>query len=743
MPSISRRDFLKGAFATAATAVVTTSLPSVAFADDKAAEVTTQTVPSEPVPLNPQDYNIAECTIDDFSKSEFFKPWKFGPLTVNGKLIKSAAGSNYLPGVSPEEVADEYGTFARNGIALVWVEDFVNLYSKYPALYKVLTRETCEEHLKQLTTAVHDAGGLFGYQLSQMGAQYSGFDPAEHEQFAGAEAQDLTKEEIAAVIEEFADSALFLKEHGFDAVEINAAGNNIGQAFLSRNRNKRTDEYGPDTPENRARFVTEMIQKIHELCGDDFPVQVLINGIEEMDKNIGQNYLMTTVAENKAICKILEDAGAASLHVRIGPCGQHVAEFAADMYFTGYGIDGTTGYGTQFDFSRHFQGKLRANHGGYGLMLDVAKELKSAVSIPVGTVCCLDPARFPDYFSQALEDGCCDFMLLTRPLQVDPEYAQKLKENRRDEIAPCTRCMHCHFDYDEQGNFYEHCRVNAAHMRAHKEAMPEGRIPNKTENPKKVMVIGGGPSGMEAARIAAQAGHDVTLYEKNGYLGGLLIFANAIKGPHENLDNLRKYLIRQLEVKGVNVVTGKEVDTAFIQSEAPDVVILAAGGKRDTLGLESTTGTNVVAMDDLMSAEIGQNVVIVGGNAQAVDTAMYLLAKGKNVQIVTPEDSTLLGKGHSNWVKTFEVPAITAKGARIWQNATVKSVGDGEVVIDGGYAVDQTIACDTVIEAMDMLPNKDVLDGLSGIETYAVGDCEHPFNIAEAINNANLVARYL
>ena len=743
MPSISRRDFLKGAFATAATAVVTTSLPSVAFADDKAAEVTTQTVPSEPVPLNPQDYNIAECTIDDFSKSEFFKPWKFGPLTVNGKLIKSAAGSNYLPGVSPEEVADEYGTFARNGIALVWVEDFVNLYSKYPALYKVLTRETCEEHLKQLTTAVHEAGGLVGYQLSQMGAQYSGFDPAEHEQFAGAEAQDLTKEEIAAVIEEFADSALFLKEHGFDAVEINAAGNNIGQAFLSRNRNKRTDEYGPDTPENRARFVTEMIQKIHELCGDDFPVQVLINGIEEMDKNIGQNYLMTTVAENKAICKILEDAGAASLHVRIGPCGQHVAEFAADMYFTGYGIDGTTGYGTQFDFSRHFQGKLRANHGGYGLMLDVAKELKSAVSIPVGTVCCLDPARFPDYFSQALEDGCCDFMLLTRPLQVDPEYAQKLKENRRDEIAPCTRCMHCHFDYDEQGNFYEHCRVNAAHMRAHKEAMPEGRIPNKTENPKKVMVIGGGPGGMEAARIAAQAGHDVTLYEKNGYLGGLLIFANAIKGPHENLDNLRKYLIRQLEVKGVNVVTGKEVDTAFIQSEAPDVVILAAGGKRDTLGLESTTGTNVVAMDDLMSAEIGQNVVIVGGNAQAVDTAMYLLAKGKNVQIVTPEDSTLLGKGHSNWVKTFEVPAITAKGARIWQNATVKSVGDGEVVIDGGYAVDQTIACDTVIEAMDMLPNKDVLDGLSGIETYAVGDCEHPFNIAEAINNANLVARYL
>ena len=742
MATLSRRDFLKGALATAATAVVTSTVPATAFADTSAAS-TAEAASTIPVQVNPQDYNIAQCTIEDFATSEFFKPWKFGPLTINGKLIKSAAGSNYLPGVSPEEVADEYGTFVRNGIPLVWVEDFVNLYSKYPALYKVLTRETCEEHLKQITTAVHDAGGYVGYQLSQMGAQYSGFNPAEHEQFAGAEAQDLTQDEIAAVIEEFADSALFLKEHGFDAVEINAAGNNIGQAFLSRNRNKRTDEYGPDSPENRARFVVEMIQKIHEKCGDDFPIQVLINGIEEMDKNIGQNYLMTTVAENKAICKILEDAGAASLHVRIGPCGQHVAEFAADMYFTGYGIDGTTGYGTQFDFSRHFQGKLRGNHGGYGLMLDVAKELKSAVSIPVGTVCCLDPARFPDYFSDALQDGCCDFMLLTRPLQADPEYAQKLKENRRDEIRPCTRCMHCHFDYDEQGNFYEHCRVNAAHMRAHKPAMPEGRIPSKTANPKKVMVIGGGPGGMEAASVAAQAGHDVTLYEKNGYLGGLLIFASVIKGPHENLDNLRKYLIRQMEVQGVNVVTSKAVDADFIKAEAPDVVILAAGGKRDTLGLESTAGTAVLTMDEMISAKIGQNVTIVGGNAQAVDTAMYLLAAGKNLQIVTPEGAELLGKGHSNWVKTFEIPAITAKGVRIWQNATVKAVGNGTVVIDGGYGVDQEVACDTVIEAMDMLPNTDIIDGLTGVETYAVGDCQHPYNIAEAINNANLVARYL
>ena len=175
------------------------------------------------------------------------------------------------------------------------------------------------------------------------------------------------------------------------------------------------------------------------------------------------------------------------------------------------------------------------------MMLDVAREFKDAVSIPVGTVTYMDPAHAPDLFEAALAEGKVDFLLMNRPLTVDPQYANKLKEGRIDEIAPCTRCLHCHFDYDEEGNTYEHCRVNACTQRAFRDDMPEGFDLPPVGTVKNVMVVGGGPAGMEAARIAALRGHNVTLYEKSGAVGGLLDFASTVKGPHENLSDLRSY----------------------------------------------------------------------------------------------------------------------------------------------------------------------------------------------------------
>lgn len=127
-------------------------------------------------------------------------------------------------------------------------------------------------------------------------------------------------------------------------------------------------------------------------------------------------------------------------------------------------------------------------------------------------------------------------LIMNRPLTVDPEYVTKLKEGRLDEIAPCTRCMHCHFDVDKEGNTYEHCRVNACTQHAFRESMSEGFDLPAAETIKNVMVVGAGPAGMEAARIAALRGHNVTLYEKKSSVGGMLEFASTVKGPHENLD---------------------------------------------------------------------------------------------------------------------------------------------------------------------------------------------------------------
>ena len=732
--NISRRDFLKGTAAGALSLAATSLLSQgVAFADgDKAADEAVNYYKTS-AGLNPQDYDFRD---PDSDLSAIFSPWKFGGLSLNHRMVKSAAGSDTQKG-SEEEAVEYYANFAKGGVEMVWVEDFLKFHDNFPSARATAIEDS---HVKAVVDGVHKAGGYIGYQLSCMGRSFSGFDAATAAMYESAFAEHLTREEVKLVQEDFINGAKKMKDLGFDAVEINAAGNNIGQAFFSRQRNHRDDEYGPQSFENRARFVGEIITGIKEVCGKDFPVQVLINGIEENDIDIGQADLSTTVEENCKICKSLEEFGADSLHVRLGVFRMHVCQFASDLYFTGNGIIGTTANGTRFDFSRHFEGKLLANHDAYGMMLNVAKEIKEAVNIPVGTVTCMNPAHAPKFFNDAIANGMCDFFIMNRPLTVDTEYVNKLREGRLDEIAPCTRCMHCHFDYDEEGKTYEHCRVNAATQRAWHDEMPEGATPLPGDGDKKVMVIGGGPAGMEAARIAAQRGYDVTLYEKNGMLGGLLTFANVIKGPHENLDDLRKYLIRQQELKGVKVVTGTEVTREMIEQEAPDYVVLAVGGKRPELELSSNGATTVISLDDIATTKIGDNVTIIGGNAQAVDAAQYLIAQGKHVTMVSPEGKEKLDKGQSSWVKQFTIPMLYANGTRLWPNASVKEVRDGEIVIDGETGCDIVVKCDTVIDARDMLPNTGLIDGLS-IPAVAIGDCNAPFNIAEAIAAGNIAAR--
>lgn len=735
VPALSRRNFLGGMAATAlsasALAGLTGCAPTQAAKPSSGDASDQETVVNNG--LNPQDYDYTSNTGD---LATLFSSWSFGPLQLSHRMVKSAAGSD--TGSNPEEAAAYYRNFAKGGVEMVWVEDFVDKYEHFPS---ARSTPISESPLAEIVQAIHEEGSYAGYQISCMGINFSGTKQSASGSFASAVAADMTQEEIKLLEQDTVAFVKRIKELGFDACEINAAGNNIGQSFLSRMRNTRDDEYGPQNFENRTRFICETIKAIKAECGNDFPVQVLINGIEENDGTIGDSALYTTVAENKAMCKLMEEAGANSFHVRLGPTSQHVCEFASDLYFTGYGIDGTTSYGTQFDFSRHWEGKIIGNHSGCGMMLDVAAEIKEAVNVPVGTVTYMDPAHAPDFFENALKDGKADFLIMNRPLTVDPEYVTKLKEGRLDEIAPCTRCMHCHFDVDKEGNAYEHCRVNACTQHAFRESMPEGFDLPAAETTKNVMVVGAGPAGMEAARIAALRGHNVTLYEKKSSVGGMLEFASTVKGLHENLDALRSYMEKQLEVSGVKLVTEHEVNAAFIESEKPDALVLACGGLRDTLGMEGAEKTSIVAIEDFPTATIGENVVIVGSNAQAIDTALNLQAQGKRVSMVTPDPVEKVDKGQSNWVKTFVMPMLYARGMRLWPNATINEIGDGAVTITSEAGATESIACDTVIEAMDMLPNSSLLDGISVGETYAVGDCAEPYNIADAIFTGNLAGR--
>ena len=687
--------------------------------------------------INPQDTSYRTNSIEDFTQTTLFSTWNLGPIELHHRMVKSAAGSaTYLAGLT-DELFEYYVNFAKGGVEMIWVEGEVPFFDAE-------------------TSALTDEGREFGQRLVQACAEYGAHLGFQWAPFGTSVADDaMTVDQIHAIQQTGVTIAQGLKEMGFEAIEMNAAGFNQGEQFLSRFYNTRTDEYGFATIENRARFVTEWIQQVKQAVGEDFVVQILINCIEDQDNldnnatlmnldntlTVGRNKA-TTVEEGIALCKCMEEAGADSFHLRLGPLGNHPCQFGSDLYFILNGIEGATGYGTQYDFSKHWQGKLDGSHSGAGMLLDVVKQYKEALSVPCGTVTFMDPAHAPDFFEQALVDGKADFFMMTRPLTVDTEYVNKLREGRIDEIAPCTRCMHCHIGSNELNRQMGYCRVNALTQRVMTENGPATyELPELSGDPKKVMVVGGGPAGMEAARVAAARGHEVTLYEKNGMLGGLLTFASTVKGPHENLDDLNAYLQRQLELAGVSVVTGTEVTADTVASEAPDALVLACGGQRPTLEVE---GANVVSIDDFMFSDLGDNVVVWGSNAQAFDTALWLTVHKKHVTMVTPSVTEDLDKQQSQHAMRFMTTALYAQGMQVYTSAEITGAADGQITVSSAEAgVEYVVPCDTIVDAADMLPNTGLLDEVSVAETYAIGDCNEPFNIALAIRGGNDVGRAL
>ncbi len=736
MKDISRRSFLKGA-AAGALSVAALGLGAQAFADEgeKADVVPDLYAPNEMIPsayLNPQrtDFRTHEKEL-----KTLFSPLKIGSIEMSHRMVKSAAGSAcYLNGLT-DELLQYYVNFAKGGVELILVEGIGEL--EPPMDGSPLPEETLAFG-KKLVEECAKYGASLGYQWAQFGANENA----------------MTVEEIQAIQDRGVAIAKSMQEMGFKLIEMNAAGFNMGEHFLSRFYNTRDDAYGIGSIEDRARFVTEWIEKVKEACGKDFNVQILIDCLEEND-NIANNPTLftpdkavttphtkvTTVEEGIEFAKLFERAGADSLHLRLGPLGHHVAQFGSDLYFILNGVEGATGFGTQYDFKRHWQGLLIGDTSGVGLALNVAAKYKQAVSIPCGVVTYMDPARAPDFFEQALEDGKADFFMMTRPLTVDTEYVNKLRDGRIDEIAPCTRCLHCHIAGNADNAREGYCRVNALTQRVMREGGPATYEVPKAETKKKVMVIGGGPGGMEAARIAAMRGHDVTLYEKKGMLGGLLDFAHVVKGPHENLQDLKKYLIRQLEITGVEVKTGTEVDKDLIEKEAPDAVILAAGGLRAPLDLKGDGSVPVIGMDDFLFTQMGENVIVYGSNAQAFDASLWLTVHKKHVTMVTPNPAGELDMQQSQHAMRMMTTALYALGFNALASSSIEEIKDGVAYVKTEAGVVTQIPCDAVVNAADMLPNKDLLEGLSVKETYAVGDCEKPFNIALAIRGGNDAGR--
>ncbi len=496
--TLSRRSFLMGAalagagVAAAGAGTLTGCAPqqrATNAADEKGADLAS----TGAGPANEQDESYTECTTD---YAALFQPLTIGGFTAPNRIAKSAAGSETLFG-NNEEVAEAGATYyenmARGGVGMIWVESG-DPTPDHSGMEKAIGRPEDIEYWRPFVERMHQYDCFVGMQIT---GNYTNFSSSKMDysdyDMNNASNTPMTTDQVKTYIANWVQGAANLQQMGFDGVELNASCSHTLDSFLSRFWNvDRDDEYDGSSLENRARIVTEMISGIREKCGPDFVVQVLYSPIEENIKSLGDNADCMKMEEGIALAKLFEAAGASSLQVRSTLFGSHAAGFMVDLLHVP--VHGHTAFGTVADFDTHMDGMWNGQWDGAASLLRVAAEIKKNVGIPVGVVGCMDPRLAPDVIDGAIADGDIDFVCMTRPLLADPALPNKLKEGRRDEVAPCAHCVTC-FTGGKDMTSPVLCRVNATITRAFDEEMPEGTELLPAPEPCEVMVVGAGPAG--------------------------------------------------------------------------------------------------------------------------------------------------------------------------------------------------------------------------------------------------------
>ncbi len=489
-------------------------------------------------------------------------------------------------------------------------------------------------------------------------------------------------------------------------------------SFLSRFWNKRDDIYGPQSMENRTRFIVSVIKEIKKRCGEDFPVQLLMNAFE-----IGAGDEGLTIEEGKEIARIYESVGVDSLHVRYHWSGMHQGSYLPDNLF----------YPEPHIPMSEFPKEMDWSHYGALCNVPLAVGIKEVVSIPVMTVAGFDA----DSAEKVLSEGKADLIGFNRRIFADHNYPEKMRTGRALEVMPCTKCGHCSSTYNEP----RHCRINACFGTESYDMAP-------LETKKKVLVIGGGPAGMQTARVAAARGHDVTLWEKGKYLGGSMSLAAMVKGfKTEDVRLVIWFLRRQVKKYGVDVQLGKEFDAESIAAERPDVVVVATGGEASLPDVSGLDNKNVIKSSDLYGTlrfylrlfgpkllrdatsvwmPVGRSAVIIGGAIQGCQLGEFLTKRGRKVTIVDTGEE--LGKWMYPERKTRLFYWFDRKGVERIANAKLVEITKDGIIVDTEDTGKRFINADNVICALPFAPNLDLFDKLRDKvpEIYAIGDCQEP-----------------
>jgi len=584
--------------------------------------------------------------------------------------------------------------------------------------------------LKRLTDAIHAYDVRIAAQLLHGGRSSSSFfskmKPIAPSQLAHRnikqEPHALTIPEIKKVIEGYVNAALRAKKAGFDAIELHGGMGYLINQFLSPATNKRDDEYGGSL-ENRTRFAKEMVMQIKEAAGVDYPVIFRLSGDDFVENGLN-------IHDCVEIARIIEEAGADAFNVSPGwhesrtPIMSMVIPRMAYVFFS--------------------------------------DKIKEEVQVPVIASVRINDLRLAeDILSNEQADG----VSIGRPLIVDPDLPHKYEHGQFDDIRTCIACNQGCFD--SLLNFKPvSCIYNA--MVGHE---GEYKI-TKADKSKKVVVIGGGPAGMEAARVLALRGHNVTLYEKRNQLGGQLQYAFIPPGRNE-IKNILNYLEKQIHKLHVKIYTEKEVHLQTLKEENPDAIVLATGASPAKPPLPGINAKNVYFASSVLDGKVplGKDVVIIGGGTVGSEVALYIAKQGamdpavacfllrhkviganevidytshgsRNITVL--EMKKKLGGGFGISTRWIILNELKDAGIKEKTKVTVKEIVNNYVingktcsgVVYEKNGEEHFIKADTVIIAVGYSPNTDLQEQIKEQfpEVYCIGDCVKVRTALEAIH---------